>query len=480
MLDASGDKKSSASEVSVRIGNVLPSPQREAATSPNSDDPHNWPKWKKNAQILMVAFHSMVATFMGAGIIPAYDAMAEEYAVTVQDASYLTSFQILFLGVVPLFWKPITTIYGRYHVFIFSVLGSMVCNIGGGWCTTYGAQMATRILTAILISPALGIGSGVITDLCEPEERAQKLGWWTLMLTLGTPAGPLIMGFVIQHAGVEWVYWIFAIINFIQFIGYLLFGAESMHVPDLDGYPNTSEPKTGFLAKLAPRRIDPRPLTLREFIRPLVLARYPRVLIPAIAHSIVFAYGNVALIVELPIVFGEKFHFSAQTIGLQYIAIIIGCFLGEQLSGPMSDWFLQSLDRSKGRHIAADRLWLSYIGFGTVIAGLLVWGLQLDKATSWNVTPGVGAAIASFGNQICTTILISFAVDSYGDEATNIGVCINIFRNIWGFIAPFYLPLMFETLRLSGAAGVMCGIIVGAALLPIVAIHFTATRSDHS
>lgn len=36
----------------------------------------------------------MMGTFMAAGIIPAYDAFAEEYNVTVQAASYLTSFQV--------------------------------------------------------------------------------------------------------------------------------------------------------------------------------------------------------------------------------------------------------------------------------------------------------------------------------------------------------------------------------------------------
>lgn len=43
----------------------------------------------------MVAFHSMMGTFMAAGIIPAYDIFAEKYNVTVPDASYLTSFQVL-------------------------------------------------------------------------------------------------------------------------------------------------------------------------------------------------------------------------------------------------------------------------------------------------------------------------------------------------------------------------------------------------
>lgn len=37
---------------------------------------------------------------------------------------------------------------------------------------------------------------------------------------------------------------------------------------------------------------------------------------------------------------------------------------------------------------------------------------------------------------------------------------------------------MFETLGLGGAAGVMCAIIGVCALLPIIAIHFVATRAD--
>ncbi|KAI9039540.1 MFS general substrate transporter [Aspergillus affinis] len=424
-----------------------------ARESPNN--PRNWAQWKKNAHILMVPFHSMIATLMAAGIIPAYDMMAEEYNVTVPEASYLTSIQILLLGLCPFIWKPITSIYGRYHVFLFSVLESMVCNIGGARCTTYEAQMATRILTSILISPPIGIGSGVITELCEPEKRAQKLGWWMLMITLGTPSGPFIIGFVTKHIGIEWIFWIFAIINLVQFIAHMALGAETMYLPEFDNFLRAGEAKKGVFDKLIPRRLDSRSLKTREFIEPIFLCRHYAVLIPAVAHSIIFCYGNIMLIVEMPIAFGEKFDFDAQQIGLQFIAIIIGCLLGEQLSGPLSDFFLRSLSKRKG------------------------YTRPLDKAQSWDVTPCIGAAIASFGNQVITTILISFAVDSYKEKSTNVGVCINLFRHIYGFIGTFYFPSMFESLQFAGAAGVMCAIIGACALVPIIAVQFAASRSTH-
>lgn len=321
--------------------------------------------------------------------------------------------------------------YGRYHIFIFSVLGTMVCNIGGVFCKTFGTQMATRAIAAWLISPPLGIGSGVVTELCYPEERARKLGWWTLLITIGIPGGAFINGFVVQHLGVSWIFGIFAIINGVQFIAYVLFGDETLYVTDA----SVSQKSRNGWSRFMPCRLDPRPFELQSFIAPLFLGSFPRILIPGIAYGVEFAYANIAIIVETPLIFGEKFHFNAQQVGYQFISIIIGSVIGEQVSGPMSDWFLRFLQRRNGHTIPADRLWLSYIGYGTVFTGLLVWGFQLEKATTWNVTPCIGMAIAAFGNQVLTTILISFAVDSHKEHSASIGVFINLCRQIYGFVS---------------------------------------------
>ncbi|EYE98774.1 MFS multidrug transporter [Aspergillus ruber CBS 135680] len=472
------DFKASDPESSLHLEDVTKNSPSEQPAPP--DAPCNWPKWKKNMQIAMVAFHSMMSTFMAAGIVPAYDIMSERYGVNMTEVSYLTSIQILLLGICPFFWKPLSSIYGRYPIMLLSVFGSMVCNIGGVFCTTYGTQMATRVLTAVLISPPIGIGSGVVTELCEPEERAQKLGWWTLMTTIGTPAGPFIMGFVIEHIGLQWVFWIFTILNFVQFVAYIVFGDETIYVSAEDGGNTPTKDNSSFLTRLMPRRINPRPLKPIEFIEPLFMARHPRVLIAACAHAVTFCYGNIAIVVEMPTAFGQKFDFGPQQIGLQYIAIIIGCVLGEQLSGPMSDWWLKFLLRRRGHTCPADRLWISYIGYGTVIAGLLTWGFQLQKASEiWNVTPCVGAAVASFGNQMLTTILTSFAVDSYKEMSTTVGVFVNICRQIFGFIGPFYFIPLFEALGLDGAAGVFVAIIGACSLIPIICIQFVSLRKDN-
>jgi hypothetical protein len=83
------------------------------------------------------------------------------------------------------------------------------------------------VLTAFFISLPIGIAGGIITELALPENPAEKLCYWTLLTVLGTPTGLLIMGFVVQHAGTSWVYWIYAILNFLQLLAYLTLGGRN-------------------------------------------------------------------------------------------------------------------------------------------------------------------------------------------------------------------------------------------------------------
>ena len=148
-------------------------------------DPLNWPSWKKNVNLFLVAFHAMMTTFTAAGVIPAFEQFSIDLGISLTQASYLTSIQILILGVSPLFWKPISNRFGRRPIWLLSTLGSLICNIGCAESHTYASQVITRILVAFFISPAIAISSAVVIETFFARERGQKMGIWTLMVTLG-------------------------------------------------------------------------------------------------------------------------------------------------------------------------------------------------------------------------------------------------------------------------------------------------------
>lgn len=78
----------------VPFDDIKSASQTNPYVSDDPKDPDNWPVWKKNTQILMVSAHSMVATFMAAGIVPASDTFTEQYGVSAPKASYLVSAQV--------------------------------------------------------------------------------------------------------------------------------------------------------------------------------------------------------------------------------------------------------------------------------------------------------------------------------------------------------------------------------------------------
>jgi hypothetical protein len=154
-----------------------------------------------------------------------------------------------------------------------------------------------------------------------------------------------------------------------------------------------------------------------------------------------FLFGSVLITVELPQLFGEKFHFNAQQLGLQFLGIVLGSVMGEQLGGSLSDlWMNRQAQKSGTRPTPEYRLWLSYAGFVLTVVGVSVFLVQTQNAAAgrWDISPVIGIAIAGAGNQIVTTVLITYAVDCHPEESASVGVFITFVRQVWGFIGPFW------------------------------------------
>lgn len=173
----------------------------------------------------------------------------------------------------------------------------------------------------------------------------------------------------------------------------------------------------------------------------------------------VFLWTGIVPTIEIPQLFPVLFDFNTEQNGLQMISIIIGSLIGEQIGGFMSDKWMsrrhQQQARKSGIATAGNaedgsisgevlvvpeyRLWLAHVGYALSIVGFIVFSVQLGKASdTWNVTPLVGAAIGAAGNQVVTTVLITYAVDCYRLEAASVGVFITFVRQTWGFLGPFW------------------------------------------
>lgn len=193
------------------------------------------------------------------------------------------------------------------------------------------------------------------------------------------------------------------------------------------------------------KHIRPTPLDYWAFIQPLMLAAHPCVILPACAYAMVFLFGSILPSIEIPRIWPEKFGSNTQQVGFQFISQIVGSVIGEQVGGHLSDrWMWHRQRRRSQPPVTEYRLWISYVGLALTICGVVVFLVQTENASShWNITPLIGVAIAAAGNQVITTVYMTYAVDCNTSEAASVGVLITFVRQIWGFIGPFWYVLPF-------------------------------------
>ncbi|KAF1981651.1 synaptic vesicle transporter [Aulographum hederae CBS 113979] len=435
-------------------------------------DPLNWPSWTKLANLLTVSFLCLSGGFISAGVIPANEMIAESLQITLQQASYVASIQIIMFGWSPFFWTPISKRYGRRPVWLGGVFVSLICNIGSALSKTYGQLIACRAIGGFFIGAAIGMGSATVVETYFSRERGKYMGIWTSLTTIGPPLGGLSMGFVAQHLDYTWIFWICAIMNAVQLVAHLLLTPETLY--NRDSPPTLSPLRNQYLSL---RRHNPTPFTFTDLLRPFTLSlTNPTIFLPALAYGLTFTLVVFSL-VELPQIFIPAFHLTPQALGLNFIGVLVGTLIGEQAAGPLSDWWIRRRHAKIGRQPQPEyRLWLSYIGFVLAILGLVLFCLLTQHLAgaaepTYNVSPIVGQAISGVGNQIVGTVLVTYAVDCHREDSAEVGAFVNMIRMTLGFAGPFVWPDMIEGVGLGGTAGVIGGIIAGLGIGGVVVLQ---------
>lgn len=392
-------------------------------------------------------------------MIPATEALATQFNIAAQTATYPVAVQVLFLGMGPFLWTPLMNSFGRRPVLIGSMLLSSIAGLGAGFTKTYGTHLTARLFQAIGISSGFIVSGVIVVDLFPPEQRGSKNGVWTQMVAIGPPLGGLIGGPLVQRVGWEWAEWLVAILSFAQTASYILTCPEtSVEHRRLNGL-GAFYPREYFVL---PKRIPGR-LRLGSFLEPLLFIQSSPVTLVAVAYGITFAIISPGMTAILPLALREVYDFGAIQQGLFFLGPLIGVVLGERVAGPGSDWMM-----NRERRLAArigqparleSRLYVAVPGLILSVAGVLIFGFTLKHRTHW-IGPCLGHAISSFGLQLVTTPFKTYCVDSYTAHSGSVLQFINVVRQTIAFTVPFWSPNLNEALGYDLGFGVEAIILV--------------------
>jgi multidrug resistance protein len=400
----------------------------------------NWPQWFKWVVLMQVSFLAFLGPFNSAVVNPALVPLTKLFHVPVTDGPYQTTTVIVAVGVAPLFWTPLANIYGRRPIYIISMLIGIGATIGSGAAKSWSGLIVARAFSGIGCGSAMAIGVATVNDIFFLHERGTKMGVWTVFLTNGPHLAPVIGGYLAQRAGVRWCYYLPAIVNGAALFVLIFLFPETLFSRDPRNLATHKERTyTQMLFSFRRNALLDRKLTLRSFVRPFEMLKYPSIALTFLYYIVSFAFSSILPAVTVAILFTRIYHFNTGVIGLMLgLPLLVGSALGEFLSGPLSDWFVYRYAKTHGGHRKPEARLPAILGSLLLCpAGIIIYGVCLEKKTHW-MGPVMGMAIASFGLQLVTTVCYAYCSDCYKPQSGEIGSLYNFGRQVFAFPMGFY------------------------------------------
>ena len=337
--------------------------------------------------------------------------MAEFKSTNIQLASFVVSVYILGYAFGPFLVAPMSELYGRLPIYHACNIGFVIFTIACAVSSNLNMLIGFRFLEGIFGSAPLTLGGGSIADMIIQEKRGGMMAIWAMGPLLGPVVGPVAGGYLSQAKGWRWVFWLITIIvssvHCICDIQMLKSQAGAITIAAFlllrETYPPTLlerkaerlRRRTGnqnLTSKLA-SGLSPRALFKIAIFRPIkMLVLSPIVLAMSTFMAVVYGYLYL-LFTTITEVFEKEYHFSQGAVGLTYLGIGLGMFIGLIGFGAASDRIVKRLSKN-GVMKPEYRLPPMIPGAACVPIGLFIYGWSAQKHAFW-IVPIIGTG---FGN----------------------------------------------------------------------------------
>ena len=198
-------------------------------------------------------------------------------------------------------------------------------------------------------------------------------------------------------------------------------------------------------------------------VRPLKMLLFsPIVLILSTFMAIIYGYLYL-LFTTITIVFEGEYGFSQGTVGLTYLGLGVGMFLGLGIFGSLSDRMLKSRAGS-GQTKPEYRLPLLFPGSIVIPIGLFLYGWSAQYQTHW-IVPIIGTSGVGMGLIGTFMPIQTYLVDAFERYAASAIAAATIWRSIMGALLPLAGLPMYAKLGLGWGNSLLGFIAV--ALLPV-------------
>lgn len=174
-------------------------------------NPMRFPKWKKWAITLLVAFATLAVSFVSSAYTGGIQQMREEFRASEEVVTLGVSLFVLGFAIGPLFWAPLSELYGRQVLFWTTYGVLTVFNAAGVGSQNIETIVILRFFAGAFGSSVLTNAGGVIADMFSASQRGLALSVFAAAPFMGPTLGPIVGGFLSESKGWRWVEGLMAI-----------------------------------------------------------------------------------------------------------------------------------------------------------------------------------------------------------------------------------------------------------------------------
>ncbi|UKZ64906.1 uncharacterized protein TrAtP1_006112 [Trichoderma atroviride] len=382
------------------------------------DNPYNWPRWRKVLNCVLIsclAFITPLASSMFAPGVP--DLMLEFRSTNEELAAFCVSVYVLGFAAGPMFFAPLSEIYGRSIIYNITNVGFIVFVIACAEAPSLNALIAFRFFCGIFGSVPITIGGAVIADMIAQEKRGVAMASFAIGPMLGPVVGPVVGGFITTGLGWRWVFWIMAIISGTFSLLFLALSRESFAAVLIGRKTSRLRKETGnpLLRSKLDKGLSNAAYIKRSIQRPFkMLIMSPISIICGIYVGIAYAYLYL-MFTSLTPLFMEIYHFKTSTAGLAFLGLGVGSMIGVVSFSLTSDRNIKKkaaeeavLAEAQGRAPEGMKpeYRLSPLPAGAIILpiGFFIYGWTAEYQVHW-IAPIIGTVVIGIGDLIVFMVM---------------------------------------------------------------------------
>lgn len=384
--------------------------------------------------------------------------LQEFHSSSPEIATFVVSVYLLGFAAGPVLLAPLSEIYGRVPVYHACNVGFVAFSVACALAPSLNSLIAFRFLAGLFGVAPITNGGGTIADMVPQKHRGTALAVFSIGPLLGPIVGPIGGGFLSDAKGWRWNFWLLAIISgFITVL--MLFVMKESYAPVL------LQRKTERLRKetgneLLRSKLDiglaPRDFFRRSAVRPVkMFIMSPMVAIMAFYTALTYAYLYVQF-TTMTEVFQGQYGFSTALVGLSFLGLGVGSFLGVFLYSGTSDKYI-SRKAAEADKLAEEagtekqgmkpeyRLPLLPVGASCIPIGLFIYGWTAQYKVHW-IVPIIGTAFGGIGNVLVFFSIQTYLVDAFTVYAASALASNTIIRSVAGAVLPLAGLRLYEKL----------------------------------